>query len=150
MATPLFCCPNTQLHIPMKIRSPSETALWNFAWYNSLPPRELDSIPTKATPATLMPSTATLDPKTLSEVPYIIQLEQWHEGEKEQERFFFAHPEWRNEYVEVEKGMIWQEFVRTWAYIKVHCGHERRLFLIKMLERREGSRHPKMTAVQGK
>jgi hypothetical protein len=56
---------------------------------------------------------------------------------KVQECFYIPHPDWEEEYLEVEKAQIWKEFVRNWQYIKVYCVHNESFYLIKMLERED-------------
>lgn len=68
---------------------------------------------------------------------------------KVQECFYVPHPDWEEEYLEVERAQIWKEFVRNWQYIKVYCAHTESFYLIKMLEREDGKGEEVVVKVVG-
>ena len=155
----IFCCPDIFLIPTMRVYTNEKRELWRFAFVMAGPPPfpvtgALSSRPTQhnhassSVPIAPLPPTPSFEhfgpsftkiliPEVIRESDKVFQFEKWVDGEKVDERFYIAHPDWEAEFLEVPKAHIWKDFVRNWQYIKILCAHSGTMYLLKMLERVE-------------
>jgi hypothetical protein len=133
----IFCCPSILLTTLGNYRSPKECMLWYFARCMS----DLISSPLNSPVSSNSSSASSPIPKgflasILRESWCVIQLEKWVSGDKKETRLFIPHPTRDDAFLELESETVKRGGWRWgWTDIKLRCGHQWTMFVIKYLER---------------
>jgi hypothetical protein len=133
----IFCCHAASLTEVGIYRTPKEHMLWNFACVMAqLIPSLLTTPPNiHSFSAASLIIPRNIQDRVLDESSFVIQFEQWIDGDNIQTKFFAPHPRKEETYLEMDRMMVRSGWAWGWVHIKVRCQHENTFFVLKMLER---------------